>query len=55
MAFSGKKYLPYLAQTPINQITAPMVIELLRPIEAKGSLETIKRLSQRMNEIMLRR
>ncbi len=29
-----------------------MVIELLRPIEAKGSLETIKRLCQRMNEIM---
>lgn len=29
-----------------------MVIELLRPIEAKGSLETVKRLSQRLNEIM---
>ena len=29
-----------------------MIIELLRPIEAKGSLETVKRLSQRLNEIM---
>lgn len=29
-----------------------MVIELLRPIEAKGSLETVKRLSQRLNEII---
>ena len=29
-----------------------MVIALLRPIEAKGSLETVKRLSQRLNEIM---
>lgn len=29
-----------------------MVIGLLRPIEAKGSLETVKRLSQRLNEIM---
>ena len=29
-----------------------MVIKLLRPIEAKGSLETVKRLSQRLNEIM---
>ncbi len=29
-----------------------MVIELLRPIGAQGSLETVKRLSQRLNEIM---
>jgi len=29
-----------------------MVIKTLRPIEAKGSLETVKRLSQRLNEIM---
>ncbi|RMT51103.1 Integrase protein [Pseudomonas amygdali pv. myricae] len=29
-----------------------MVIGLLRPLEAKGSLETVKRLSQRLNEIM---
>jgi hypothetical protein len=29
-----------------------MVIELLRPLEAKGSLETVKRVTQRLNEIM---
>ncbi len=29
-----------------------MIIELLKPIEAKGSLETVKRLAQRLNEIM---
>jgi len=29
-----------------------MVIELLRPLETKGSLETVKRLTQRLNEIM---
>ena len=28
-----------------------MVVKLLSPIEAKGSLETVKRLSQRLNEI----
>jgi integrase len=44
--------LPDLANTPISAITAPMVIGLLRPLEAKGSLETVKRLSQRLNEIM---
>lgn len=44
--------LPDLASTPISAITAPMVIGLLRPLEVKGSLETVKRLSQRLNEIM---
>ena len=43
---------PSLSNTPVKNITAPLVIELLRPIEAKGSLETVKRLSQRLNEIM---
>ena len=43
---------PDLGETQVSSITAPKVIELLRPIEAKGSLETVKRLSQRLNEIM---
>ncbi|VEF08311.1 phage integrase family protein [Pseudomonas fluorescens] len=43
---------PDLKTTPLVKITAPMVIALLCPIEAKGSLETVKRLSQRLNEIM---
>ncbi|SKA25734.1 phage integrase [Vibrio cincinnatiensis] len=43
---------PSLADTPVKQITAPQVIDLLKPIEAKGSLETVKRLIQRLNEVM---
>lgn len=43
---------PSMKTTPLSQITAPMAIKILRPIEAKGSLETVKRLSQRLNEIM---
>ncbi|MCC4261483.1 tyrosine-type recombinase/integrase [Pseudomonas aestusnigri] len=43
---------PDLGATQVSSITAPKAIELLRPIEAKGSLETVKRLSQRLNEIM---
>ena len=43
---------PDLEETPLSQITAPTVIELLRPLEAKGSLETVKRLTQRLNEIL---
>lgn len=43
---------PDLGTTPISVISAPQVINLLRPLETKGSLETVKRLSQRLNEIM---
>lgn len=43
---------PDLEETPISAVTAPTVIKLLRPLETKGSLESVKRLSQRLNEIM---
>ncbi|WP_232321971.1 tyrosine-type recombinase/integrase [Photobacterium jeanii] len=43
---------PTLSNTPVKEISAPLVIELLKPIDAKGSLETVKRLAQRLNEIM---
>lgn len=43
---------PDLGTSPISTISAPQVINLLRPLETKGSLETVKRLTQRLNEIM---
>lgn len=43
---------PDMRTTPLSEVTAPMVIKLLRPIEPKGSLETVKRLRKRLNEIM---
>lgn len=43
---------PHLSDVPVREINAPQVIELLKPIEAKGSLETVKRLAQRLNEVM---
>jgi integrase len=43
---------PKLGKTPISTINAPLVIEVLRPIEASGTLETLKRVIQRTNEIM---
>jgi hypothetical protein len=52
LAVAHAACVPDLKTTPLTKITAPMVIALLRPIEAKGSLETVKRLSQRLNEIM---
>ncbi len=44
---------PYLQHHPVSTLTAPIVIDVLKPIEAKGTLETVKRLSQRLNEIMI--
>lgn len=44
--------LPYMGSTPIDQIRAPMVIELLRGLEAAGKLETLRRLCRRINEIL---
>lgn len=44
--------IPTIGKMPISKITAPKTIEVLKPIAAKGSLETVKRLSQRLNEIM---
>lgn len=41
-----------LGKSPISGITAPLVIKHLEPLAAKGSLETVKRLCQRLNEIM---
>lgn len=43
---------PKLGGYPIAQLTAPRVIEVIRPLEANGKLDTIKRICQRINEIM---
>ncbi|MFA0409669.1 integrase domain-containing protein [Vibrio splendidus] len=44
---------PGLGTCPISKIDAQTVIKKLKPLEAKGSLETVKRLCQRLNEIMV--
>ncbi|MEZ8397045.1 integrase domain-containing protein [Vibrio splendidus] len=44
---------PDLGTCPISKVDAQTVIKKLKPLEAKGSLETIKRLCQRLNEIMV--
>jgi integrase len=44
---------PDLGKVPIHKITAIKTIEIIAPIAAKGSLETVKRLCQRLNEIMI--
>ena len=44
---------PALGKVPIHKITAVKTIEIINPIAAKGSLETVKRVCQRLNEIMV--
>lgn len=43
---------PSMGKQPIGTLTAMQVIGILKPIAAKGSLETVKRLCQRLNEVM---
>lgn len=50
---SLEKYVfPYIGNTPIHELTARRFVMLLEPIKARGNLETLKRVLQRINEIM---
>tara|TARA_R110001632_G_scaffold223624_1_gene355561 strand:- start:3608 stop:4795 length:1188 start_codon:yes stop_codon:yes gene_type:complete len=44
---------PQLGEKITSDILAPEVIAILKPLEAKGSRETVKRVNQRLNEIMV--
>lgn len=47
-----KHVFPKLGTVPVGQLTAPATIKVLKSLEAQGSLETVKRVIQRLNEIM---
>ncbi|MBJ7221171.1 MULTISPECIES: integrase domain-containing protein [unclassified Brenneria] len=50
---SLEKYVfPFIGSLPITQLTARQFITALEPIQASGKLETVKRVSQRINEVM---
>jgi integrase len=44
---------PELGKLPLHKITAAKTIKVIEPVAAKGNLETVKRLCQRLNEIMI--
>ncbi len=44
---------PKLGGIAVSKITAPMVIAVLKPVEHKGLLETVKRAAQLLNEVMV--
>lgn len=47
-----KHILPKLGAVAITEINARIVYEILEPVKAQGSLETVKRLCRIINEIM---
>ncbi|ECB1916268.1 DUF4102 domain-containing protein, partial [Salmonella enterica subsp. enterica serovar Newport] len=50
---SLEKYVfPDVGDTPVNELTARQFVTLLEPIKARGNLETLKRVLQRINEVM---
>ena len=48
-----KDVLPAIGEIPVHQIKARTLVEALEPIKARGALETVRRLVQRINEIMV--
>lgn len=47
-----KDIFPSIGGIPVQEIKARTLIEALEPIKARGALETVRRLIQRINEIM---
>ena len=47
-----KHIFPSIGKTPISMVNALETIKVIKPLAAAGSLETVKRLCQRLNEIM---
>lgn len=48
-----KDVFPAIGELPVQQIKARTLVEALEPIKARGALETVRRLVQRINEIMI--
>lgn len=48
-----KDIFPALGNIPVQEIKARKLVEALEPIKARGALETVRRLVQRINEIMI--
>lgn len=48
-----KDIFPAIGGIPVQEIKARKLIEALEPIKARGALETVRRLVQRINEIMI--
>ncbi|HGJ5863832.1 integrase domain-containing protein, partial [Arsenophonus nasoniae] len=47
-----KDIFPKLGHLPVTTLKAPMLIDALKSVETRGNLETVKRLTQRIVELM---
>ncbi|MFP1462696.1 tyrosine-type recombinase/integrase [Escherichia coli] len=47
-----KYVFPFIGNTPVDTLTARRFVEALTPIKERGNLETLKRVLQRVNEVM---
>lgn len=48
-----KDIFPSIGEIPVQTLKARTIVEALEPIKARGALETVRRLVQRINEIMI--
>ncbi|WP_085013640.1 integrase domain-containing protein [Cronobacter malonaticus] len=48
-----KDIFPAIGEIPVQTLKARTIVEALEPIKARGALETVRRLVQRINEIMI--
>ncbi|EOT8853294.1 integrase domain-containing protein [Escherichia coli] len=48
-----KDVFPAIGVIPVQELKARTIVEALEPIKARGALETVRRLAQRINEIMI--
>ncbi|KYM71896.1 integrase domain-containing protein [Pantoea agglomerans] len=48
-----KDIFPTIGEIPVQALKARTIVEALEPIKARGALETVRRLVQRINEIMI--
>ncbi|MEE9683784.1 integrase domain-containing protein [Lelliottia amnigena] len=48
-----KDVFPAIGAIPVQELKARTIVEALEPIKARGALETVRRLVQRINEIMI--
>ncbi|ECF3155656.1 DUF4102 domain-containing protein [Salmonella enterica subsp. enterica serovar Volkmarsdorf] len=48
-----KNVFPVIGQTSVTELKAHTLIAALEPVRARGALETLRRLTQRINEVMI--
>lgn len=48
----SKHFFPFIGDLPVRDIKTQPVVEILKPIQAKGNIETLKRICRYINEVM---